>query len=262
MALTDNTQKINQLLDAINALPDAGGGSADPVLQPLTVTPSEAEQEFTPNGFDGYSSVKVDAVSKTYVGSNVPRKSAEEIRPGTASREIESGTYLTGKQIILGDANLTAENIKEGVRIFDVLGTFAGSGGGSGGLPIGIKALASDTVTPTTDGSTLKITHNLGAVPNFLVWWNTTDFSSSVETSAAYLGVGFEKQIKTSAAGTTVVNHHYSVHGYNSNGGTGQTGSRLQNTTRMTDTIATLTSNTTYPIKAGHTYRWVCGVVE
>ena len=55
---------------------------------------------------------------------------AQTITPGTANKTIASGRYLTGTQTIKGDANLIAENIKSGVSIFGVAGTYAGSGSG------------------------------------------------------------------------------------------------------------------------------------
>lgn len=62
------------------------------------------------------------------------KQAAQTITPGTSDKTIASGRYLTGTQTIKGDANLKAENIKSGVSIFGVLGTFEGSGGGNGGL--------------------------------------------------------------------------------------------------------------------------------
>lgn len=58
---------------------------------------------------------------------------AQTITPGTADKTIASGRYLTGTQTIKGDANLVAGNIKSGVSIFGVAGSYEGSGGGSGG---------------------------------------------------------------------------------------------------------------------------------
>lgn len=55
---------------------------------------------------------------------------AQTITPGTSDKTIASGKYLTGTQTIKGDANLIAENIKSGVIIFGVAGTYAGSGSG------------------------------------------------------------------------------------------------------------------------------------
>lgn len=57
---------------------------------------------------------------------------AQTITPGTSDKTIASGRYLTGTQTIKGDANLIAENIKSGVSIFGVAGTYEGGGGSSG----------------------------------------------------------------------------------------------------------------------------------
>lgn len=107
---------------------------ASPSLQSKSVTPSESAQEITPDSdYDGLSSVSVGAISSTYVGSGVAKKSATTYTPGTSDQVIVSGQYLDGDQTIEGDANLAAENIKSGVSIFGVAGSYKGeSSGGSG----------------------------------------------------------------------------------------------------------------------------------
>lgn len=59
-------------------------------------------------------------------------QAAQTITPGTSNKTIASGRYLTGTQTIKGDSNLVAANIKSGVSIFGVSGTYEGSGGGGG----------------------------------------------------------------------------------------------------------------------------------
>ena len=56
--------------------------------------------------------------------ASVTTKAAATITPGTTNQTIASGTYLTGTQTISGDADLTAANIKKGVQIFSVTGTY------------------------------------------------------------------------------------------------------------------------------------------
>ena len=57
----------------------------------------------------------------------ITRKSAATYTPGTADQTIAAGQYLSGAQTIKGDANLLAENIAEGVSIFDVAGLLKAS---------------------------------------------------------------------------------------------------------------------------------------
>lgn len=56
-------------------------------------------------------------------------QAAQTITPGTEDLTIAAGKYLTGAQTIVGDVNLLAENIKSGVNIFDVEGTYEGEDG-------------------------------------------------------------------------------------------------------------------------------------
>lgn len=59
-------------------------------------------------------------VSKT-VGT---AKGAATYTPTTSDQTISSGYYLTGTQTIKGSGNLVASNIKSGVTIFGVTGTY------------------------------------------------------------------------------------------------------------------------------------------
>lgn len=105
-------------------------GGSTPVLQAKSVTPSETAQTVTADtGYDGLSGVSVGAISSTYVGSGVTKKAAATYTPTTTAQTIAAGQYLNGAQTIAGSANLVAENIKNGVSIFNVTGTYAGGGG-------------------------------------------------------------------------------------------------------------------------------------
>ena len=122
-------------------------GGTTPTLQSKTVTPSESEQTVSPDsGYDGLSSVTVEAVSNTYVGSGVTKKAAQTITPGTADQTLAAGQYLSGAQTIKGDANLLAGNIKSGVSIFGVTGSHEGSSGGGS-----LVSKSGSTTTPSFD---------------------------------------------------------------------------------------------------------------
>lgn len=83
----------------------------------VSVTPSVTTAGYVSSGTAGNASVSLTA--------SVTTKAAATITPSTSDQEIASGTYLTGKQTISGDANLTAGNIKSGVSIFGVSGSLS-----------------------------------------------------------------------------------------------------------------------------------------
>ncbi len=58
----------------------------------------------------------------------MPALAQQTITPGTSDKIIASGRYLAGTQTIQGSANLVPGNIKSGVSIFGVAGSYAGPG--------------------------------------------------------------------------------------------------------------------------------------
>lgn len=135
------------------------GGASGSSLQSKTVSPSENAQTIRADyGYDGLSQVTVNAVSRTYVGSGVTKKSAATYTPGTSDQSIASGQYLNGTQTIKGDSNLTAGNIKSGVSIFGVTGTYVGGGSSGGSGNNNVEAYAITNTNPSvsfkrTDGA-------------------------------------------------------------------------------------------------------------
>lgn len=135
------------------------GGASGAVLQSKTVSPSESAQTIkADNGYGGLSQVTVNAVSRTYVGSGVTKKSAATYTPSTSNQTIAASQYLSGAQTIKGDANLVAGNIKSGVSIFGVTGTYAGGGSSGGSGNNNVEAYAITDTNPSvsfrrTDGA-------------------------------------------------------------------------------------------------------------
>ena len=124
----------------------AGAGATK--MQEKGVTPSESQQVITPDDtYDGLSKVTVGAISKTYVGSGVTKKSAATYTPGTSDQTIGANQYLSGAQTIKGDSNLVAGNIRSGVSIFGVTGTVVAASSPN---------LQTKTVTPGTSSQTVR----------------------------------------------------------------------------------------------------------
>lgn len=84
-----------------------------------------ATSKVSSSGYISSSSTKSGTLSQT-------TQAAQTITPSTSDKTISSGVFLTGTQTIKGDKNLVASNIKSGVSIFGVTGTYSGSS--SGGL--------------------------------------------------------------------------------------------------------------------------------
>ena len=151
--ITNNNIIIDDVLEIINNLPEAGSG--EPILQEKTISPSTSIQTIKPDtGYDGLSQVTVNAMTTAtqatpsitvssnglitanatqaegYVNAGtksatkqLATKGSTTYTPTTSNQTIASGTYLTGTQTIKGDSNLVASNIKNGVSIFGVTGS-------------------------------------------------------------------------------------------------------------------------------------------
>ena len=93
----------------------------------------------------GYVSAGTKSATK-----QLTTQAAQTITPGTSDKTIASGRYLTGTQTIKGDANLVAGNIKSGVSIFGVTGTYEGAGGSGGYATIDELMAANGYTTEST----------------------------------------------------------------------------------------------------------------
>ena len=89
-----------------------------------TLTLTKTGVSTTPTVNAGYISSATASTATVALTASVTTKSAQTYTPGTTNQTIASGTYLTGTQTISGDADLVASNIKSGVSIFNVTGTF------------------------------------------------------------------------------------------------------------------------------------------
>ena len=99
---------------------------------------------------------KTAYVNGSKVTGSIASKAAATYTPGTADQTIASGQYLSGTQTVKGDANLVAGNIKSGVSIFGVAGTYEGSGSSGSGIQAQHITSQSDKITISGNG-TVKV---------------------------------------------------------------------------------------------------------
>lgn len=71
---------------------------------------------------------KTAYVSGGKVTGSIQSKAAATYTPTTTDQTISAGQFLAGEQIVKGDANLVAGNIKDGVSLFGVTGDYSGGG--------------------------------------------------------------------------------------------------------------------------------------
>lgn len=159
-AKTGKTEELTlgEIISGINGIEV----QTDPVLQDKTVTPNTNSQTITADsGYDGLDTVTVNAMPTAtqatpsitvnssglitatatqtagYVSAGTKSatkqlafQAAKTITPTTASQiAVSSGYYTGGNVTVAGDSNLVAGNIKSGVSIFGVAGSYEGSGG-------------------------------------------------------------------------------------------------------------------------------------
>ena len=95
-----------------------------------TITPTTASQIAVSSGYYTGGDVTVAAIPSTYIKPSYT-KAATTYTPKTTNQTISAGTYCSGVQTIKGDSNLVAGNIRSGVSIFGVSGSYEGEGGGN-----------------------------------------------------------------------------------------------------------------------------------
>lgn len=200
-------------------------------LQTKSVTPSTSEQTVEPGAlYDGLGKVTVGAVatatqatpsisistrglitasatqSEGYVSAGtksatnqMTTQKGKDVYPGTTRQlAVAAWRYTIGDIYVNGDSNLTAGNIKKGVSIFGVAGSYEGSG----------AEMQSKSATPTSaSGITMS---GLGDVKNFVLLVNDIDVDVSggaTISSICYSNgklIGFQT-IYTLSSGKTAV---------------------------------------------------------
>lgn len=139
--------------------------SSQPNLQSkANIAPTESSQTITPDvGYDGLSSVQIDAISSSYVGSGITRRSSSDLTASGATVTVPAGYYESqaSKAVASGTAGTptatkgTVSNHQVSVTPSVTNTTGYISGGTKNGTAVTVSAseLVSGSETKTDNGT-------------------------------------------------------------------------------------------------------------
>lgn len=119
---------------------------------------------------------KTAYVNGTKITGTIASKGVATITPGTSNQTIAAGQYLSGIQTILGDTDLIAANIKNGIDIFGVVGTM-----------LGFQASIGSTASP---GSAIAVPFS--NIRGFMCYWKRTDNTARYGLYIWAVGASFD----------------------------------------------------------------------
>ena len=250
-----------------------------PTIESLEITPSESEQTFNSSDVDGYKPVTVSAISSTYIGSGITRRSSTDLTVSGATVTVPAGYYNAAASKSVASMTLptaAATSATSGYTKKATIGRSTstqyiniGTGYNSAGGYYEISAVANgsasaptsisgSTATVSTGTNTLTLTKTVSVTPVVSAGYisSGTTTNSSVSLTAS---VTVDPTPTASGATVTIPAGYYteqttkSVSSGSATGPTSLSGSSATVTTGTNTITLTKTNVTTTPtVSAGY----------
>ena len=241
------TMTLDEMVDAVDSIE---AGSAEPVLQTKSVTPTETAQTVAADsGYDGLAEVDVGAISSTYVGSGITQRSSSDLTASGATVTVPSGYYSSNasKAVASGSASpastisATGASVSTGTNTLTLSKTVSNTptvssgyissgtaGNSSVSLTASVTTQAAQTIYPSTSDQTI-------ASGRYLTGTQTIKAVTTSNLTADNIKNGVTVTVGDSADADRVL----SVTGTYSGGGSSKNVQVLQSTSRTSSSSLT-----------------------
>lgn len=186
---------------------------AAPTIQSLSITPSESAQTFNASDVDGYKPVSVSAISSTYVGSGIARKSSTDLTVSGATISAPAGYYTSSasKAVASGSTGTpiatkgTVSNHAVSVTPSVTNTTGYITGGTKTGTAVSVSAseLVSGNLAITSNGTGINVanysTASVSVTPSMreITITPTSETRTYLPNQGVYIGRGSETKYLT-----------------------------------------------------------------
>lgn len=176
MDVTQDTVASNNLLSGETATGADGNPvvgayvpASAPTIESLSVTPSETQQTYNSSSVDGYKPVTVGAISSTYVGSGITRRSSSDMTASGATVTAPAGYYesASSKAVASGTegtptatkGSVSNHSVSVTPSVTNSAGYITGGTKTGTGVSVSASELVSGNLAITQNGTNIDVTN-------------------------------------------------------------------------------------------------------